>query len=516
MSDKVRILWADDEADLLKPHVIFLQNKGYEVEMVTSGDEAIHKVKSGNYDVVFLDEHMPGLSGLEALENIKTVRPHLPVVMITKSEEENIMEDAIGSRIADYLIKPVNPHQILLSLKKILEAPRIISDKTTSAYRREFGQIGMTLSDKLSFREWCEVYRRLVYWEMELDGGEMEEILLLQKQDANRLWCRFVERHYRDWLTGRASEVPTMSHTAFRRFVAPLVDGQRPVFLFVVDNLRYDQWKVMEALLAPHFRTEEEQLYCSILPTATQYARNAFFAGLMPSEIQKRYPSYWVNEDEERGKNLFEEQLLQEQLRRLGKNFRTAYFKILNLAAGHKLVEQFANLSQNALNVVVYNFVDMLSHARTDMEVIRELASDESAYRSITRSWFEHSPLMEMIVKAGESGGVVLLTTDHGTIRVKEPTRVLGDRETSTNLRYKQGRNLKYDPRDVVECTDPAAFYLPRYDLTTKYIFIKENKFFAYPNNFNYYANFYRNTFQHGGVSLEEMLIPFVRLTFKK
>lgn len=516
MSDNIKILWADDEVDLLKPHVLFLNQKGYTVETVTSGQEAVDKVKEDNYDVVFLDENMPGLSGLEALETIKTLRPHLPVVMITKSEEENIMEDAIGSRIADYLIKPVNPNQILLSLKKILEAKKIISEKTTSAYRREFGQIGMTLSDHLSFPEWTEVYKKLVYWEMELDSGDMEEILLMQKQDANRLWGRFVERHYRGWVSGKDPETPVMSHTAFKKYVAPQIDGQRPVYLFVVDNLRYDQWKVMEALLAEHFHTEEETLYASILPTATQYARNAFFAGLLPSEIQKRFPQYWVNEDDERGKNLFEEQLLAEQMRRLGKNLRFSYHKILNLASGQKLVEQFANLSQNALNVIVYNFVDMLSHARTDMEVIRELASDESAYRSITRSWFEHSPLMDMMLKAGESGGLVLLTTDHGTIRVKEASRVLGDRETSTNLRYKQGRNLKYEAKDVVECTDPAAFFLPRYDLTTKYIFAKENKFFAYPNNFNYYANFYRNTFQHGGVSMEEMLIPFVKLGFKR
>lgn len=515
MSENIRILWADDEVDLLKPHILFLTNKGYEVATVTSGHDAVQKVQEENFDVVFLDENMPGLSGLEALENIKTLRPHLPVVMITKSEEENIMEDAIGSRIADYLIKPVNPHQILLSLKKILEAQKIISEKNTSAYRREFGQIGMTLSDRLSFEEWTEVYKKLVYWEMELDKGEMEEILLMQKQDANRLFGRFVEKNYRQWVSGRDSQAPVMSHTAFRQWVAPQLEGGRPVYLFVIDNLRYDQWKVMEGLLAPHFRNEQEMLYSSILPTATQYARNAFFAGLMPSEIQKRFPQYWVNEDEERGKNLYEEQLLGEQLKRLGKNLKFSYHKILNLAAGNKLTEQFANLAQNALNVVVYNFVDMLSHARTEMEVIRELASDESAYRSITRSWFEHSPLMEMMLKAGESGGLVMLTTDHGTIRVKDASRVVGDRETSTNLRYKQGRNLKYEAKDVVECTDPAAFFLPRYDLTTKYIFAKESHFFAYPNNFNYYANFYRNTFQHGGVSLEEMLIPFVVLSFK-
>jgi len=514
MTAQIKILWADDEADLLKPHVLFLREKGYEVETVKSGQDAIQKLHEENFDIIFLDENMPGLSGLETLETIKVAYPNLPVVMITKSEEENIMEDAIGSRIADYLIKPVNPKQILLSLKKILDAPKIIHEKSNTAYLKEFSQIGMTLSDKLSYDEWVDIYKKLVFWEMTLDGGQMEEILLNQKEDANRLFGKFVEKNYRQWLQGR--EAPVMSHTAFKNLVVPFLEHKVPIFLFMIDNLRYDQWKVVETQLAGQFRTEDEKIFCSILPTATQYARNSFFAGLMPSEIQKRFPNYWVDEDEERSKNLYEEQLLHEQLKRIGKNIKTGYHKILNLTAGKKLVDQFSNLESNALNVIVYNFVDMLSHARTDMEVIRELANDEAAYRSITRSWFEHSPLMEMIYKAGETGGIILLTTDHGTIRVKEASRVIGDRETSTNLRYKQGKNLRYDSKNVMECNDPTSFYLPRYDLTTKFIFAKENYFFAYPNNYNYYASFYRNTFQHGGVSMEEMLIPFVQLSLKK
>jgi DNA-binding response OmpR family regulator len=514
--EKISILWVDDEIDLLKPHVMFLEGKGYEVRTATNGSDALDLIRENDFEIVFLDENMPGLSGLDTLTEIKTMRRELPVVMITKSEEEHIMEDAIGSKIADYLIKPVNPNQILLSLKKILDQKRIIGQKTTSAYQREFGKIGMSLSDRLSHEEWSEVYKKLVHWEMELSGtetGGMEEILLTQKAEANHLFGRFIEKNYRSWLNGKDPNPPLLSHTLFRQKVAPKIRTDKPLFLVVIDNLRFDQWRVLEKFLNPKFKVEEEGIYYSILPTATHFSRNAFFAGLMPSEIQKRYPALWVGEEDEGGKNMHEEELLGEQLKRLGKNVKYSYHKITNLAAGKRLAENLNGLAGNSLNVIVYNFVDMLSHARTDMEVIRELADDEAAYRSLTSSWFEHSPLNDMFDKIAEMKCDVIVTTDHGTIRVKEPSKVVGERETSTNLRYKQGRNLRYEARDVFDIGDPAEVFLPKINVSTRYLFAKESKFFAYPNNYNYYVNFYRNTFQHGGISLEEMLIPAIHLS---
>lgn len=516
--EKIKILWVDDEIDLLKPHITFLESKGYEVSKAAGGVEALELVEQENFDIVFLDENMPGISGLEVLNRIKTQRSHIPVIMITKSEEEHIMEDAIGSKIADYLIKPVNPNQILLSLKKTLDSKRIVGEKTTQEYRQEFMQIGMTLSDRLNSEEWKEVYKKLVYWEMELTKnptGGMEDILLSQKEEANLLFGKFVERNYKSWLQGKNEDTPLLSHTLFKTRIAPSLNGENTVYWVVIDNLRYDQWKAIQPMIQEDFRIDSEDIFYSILPTATQYARNALFAGLMPSEIEKRHPNLWVGEDEEGGKNMHEEALLQEQLKRLGKNIKMSYHKITNLQSGKKLVENMHKLSQNKLNVIVYNFVDMLSHARTDMEVIRELADDEAAYRSLTQSWFEHSPLREMLKEIAAVKGKVFLCTDHGTIRVKEASKVVGDRETTTNLRYKLGKNLRYEVKDVFDVGDPGEIFLPKVNVSSRYIFAKGSKFLAYPNNYNYYVNFYKNTFQHGGISLEEMLIPMVSLQAK-
>lgn len=516
--DKINVLWADDEIDLLKPHILFLKDKGYDVSPANSGDEALELVEKTNFSVVLLDENMPGLSGLETLNRLKTKRPGLPVIMITKSEEEHLMENAIGSKISDYLIKPVNPNQILLSLKKTLDNKRLISEKTTSNYQQEFRQIGMSLSDRLSWTEWVDVYKKLVYWELELEKSKDEsmfEILNMQKSEANALFAKYIENNYTGWLNGKTQNPPLCSHTIFKQKVVPIIDKEACTFLVVIDNLRYDQWKIIEPIIAEYFKVDQEDVYSSILPTATQYARNAFFAGLMPSEIEKRFPKLWLNDEEEGGKNMHEEELLLEQLKRLGKDIKTSYNKITNHAGGKKLAENFSNLLQNKLNVIVYNFVDMLSHARTEMEVIRELADDEKAYRSITHSWFEHSPLHDIIKQIAAKKGKLIITTDHGTIRVQEPSKVVGDKNVNTNLRYKQGKSLDYVKKDVFEVRNPADVFLPKQHVSTAFVFVKENKFFAYPNNFNYYVNYYRNTFQHGGISLEEMIIPFVTLSAK-
>lgn len=510
------ILWADDEIDLLKPHVIFLEQKGYTVKTVNNGLDAVEEVGRQEFDMVFLDENMPGLSGLETLNRIKAMAPRTPVIMITKSEEEHIMEEAIGSKISDYLIKPVNPNQILLALKKHLEGKRLVSEKSTTNYQQNFTRLSMRLSDRLSSADWATLYDELVRWELELSGNpdqSMAEILRSQWAEANDLFCRFVERNYLDWLTGKAADAPLQSHQVFKARVAPLIDeAQPPLFMVLIDNLRLDQWRVIEPIVAELFKVEEQGTFYSILPTATQYARNALFAGMMPADIERRFPGKWINEDEEGSKNAHEEEFLADQLKRLGKPVKHSYNKITNITQGKRLAETLHELMGNALNVIVYNFVDMLSHARTEMEIIRELAEDEPAYRSITRSWFEHSPLLDMLRTIAAKGGRVVITTDHGTVRVTEPSKVVGDRNTNTNLRYKHGRNLTYEARDVFAVKEPAKALLPRANVSTTYVFAKKDRYFVYPNNYNQYVNLFRNTFQHGGISLEEMIVPVVVL----
>jgi len=511
----IKILWADDEIDMLKPHILFLESKNYKVTTCKSGMEAIEKIEKENFDIVFLDENMPGLSGLETLFEIKEKRAEIPIVMITKSEEEYIMEDAIGSKIADYLIKPVNPNQILLSLKKNLDHSRLITEKTTSNYQQEFRKISMDMSSINSFEGWAELYQRLVYWELQLEAIEdsgMFEILESQKLEANNQFCKFIDRNYPDWFDN-TSEAPIMSHTLFKTKIAPEISKKQPTLLVVVDNLRYDQWKAFEATINNYYKKQEESVYFSILPTATQYARNAIFSGLMPAEMEKLFPKYWLNDTEEGGKNMFEAEFLESQLKRLGLNIKYEYHKITSLKGGKRLVENFRSQKNNDLTVVVYNFVDMLSHSKTEMEVIKELASNDKSYRSLTQSWFKNSPLLEIIQQAQQLGFKLILTTDHGTINVKTPSKVIGDKNTSLNLRYKTGKSLTYEERDVLAVKDPKKIHLPTINMSSSFIFAKGDMFFAYPNNYNYYVNYFRNTYQHGGVSMEEMIIPFVVLT---
>jgi len=516
--DKIKILWADDEIDLLKPHILFLEQKGYDVSTANNGSDALDLLKEQPYDIVFLDENMPGLSGIETLSEIKAMQPNLPVVMITKSEEETIMEDAIGSRIADYLIKPVKPNQILLSLKKNLEHKKIVSEKRSFAYQQEFRNIGMEISNNLNHKEWVDVYKKLVHWELELAKNEDEgihEILRMQKEEANKMFSKFIEKNYVDWINGRSADKPAQSHTIIKDKVLQRLTKDSNDFLILIDNMRYDQWKVLQPIIEEYFRIESDEIYYSILPTTTQFARNALFSGLLPSEIEKKYPQYWVNEDEDGTKNQFEQELFNEQLKRHGKDLKISYHKILNLNAGRRLVETLPNLMKNNLNIIVYNFVDMLSHARTEMEIIRELADDEPAYRSLTISWFQHSPLIEIMKYLSEKGANIILTTDHGSVRVQNPVKVIGDRNTNSNLRYKTGKSLNYNKKEVFEVRNPSDIYLPKMNVSSSYIFCQNNDFFAYPNNYNYYVNYYRNTFQHGGVSMEEVLIPFIRLKAK-
>ncbi|HSV87577.1 MAG TPA: bifunctional response regulator/alkaline phosphatase family protein [Bacteroidales bacterium] len=511
----VSILWVDDEIDHLKPHIIFLKQKGYEVSTSSNGSDALDLITDNVFDIVFLDENMPGISGLETLSMIKKLQPGLPVVMITKSEEEAIMNEAIGSSINDYLIKPVNPHQILLSLKKNLENKKLIGEWASSGYQRIFRHIGMALDGKPDLHHWMDLFRQLVFWELELeksDDNSLKEVCRMQKAEANNVFSRYVEKNYVGWLKGTSHERPILSHTVFREKCLPFIKAEEKIFLILIDNLRFDQWKAIQPFFEKYYRIVSEDIYCSILPTSTQFARNSFFAGLLPGEIEKRHPAFWVNEgeDENGTRNQYESELLGEQLKRLGSDIKYNYHKILNLTSGKKLAETLNNFSNTKLNVLVYNFVDMLSHARTEMEIIKELAENEAAYRSLTMSWFEHSPLFEIIKALSDKNTSIILTTDHGSIRVHNPSKVIGDKNTNTNLRYKTGRNLNYKQQEVFEIKSPADAYLPKGNISSNYIFALNDSFFAYPNNYNYYVNFYRNTFQHGGVSLDEMFIPLV------
>ncbi|MCI6856792.1 MAG: PglZ domain-containing protein [Bacteroidales bacterium] len=506
-----KILWADDEIDLLKPHIMFLKAKGYDVTTVNNGADALDSVSQSHFDLVILDENMPGLSGLETLSQIKQMRPDVPVIMITKSEEENIMNQAIGNKIADYLIKPVNPNQILMSLKKNLHSSTLVSQQATSDYQQEFRRITEQINDSSDITDWYNLYRKLVFWEMELAQTDtnMDELLLSQKSDANAQFCKYIKRNYESWIDSESR--PLMSNDVFKRKVFPLLDAGEKVFFVLIDNFRLDQWRIIKPLLAEYYNIEED-LYCSILPTATQYARNAIFSGLMPVQIEKMFPELWVDEDSEEGKNVNESPLIQTQLDRFRKKYTFSYNKVYEGQFGDKLLQNFRNFERYDLNVIVFNFIDMLSHARTESKMIRELASTDAAYRSLTESWFRHSSASELLRKIAESGYRVVLTTDHGTIRSDNPIKVVGDKNTNTNLRYKLGKNLTYNEKQVYAVKTPARLGLPSPNISTQYVFATNNDFFAYPNNYNHYVQYYKGTFQHGGISMEEMLIPLISM----
>ena len=512
---KAHILWADDEIDLLKPYILFLEVKGYGVEPVNNGRDAIEKCRESFYDIIFLDEHMPGLSGLETLSEISAFRPTVPVVMITKSEDEGIMTKAIGKKIADYLIKPVNPNQILMTIKKNLEKNEIINETNTINYREEFSRLSNEINNCRTAEDWTELYKKLVFWEIEFAQLQhpMREMLSLQKSEANGEFGKFVKRNYEKWLQLPESR-PLLSHEVVKKRVFPVLDKGEKLFFILIDNFRFDQWQAVKNLVSEYF-TYAEDTYFSILPTATHYARNAIFSGLMPLQIAKMFPQLWVNEDEDEGKNLSEEPLIRTLLERYRRKERFSYHKINTNAEGEKLLQNFSELEHNDLNVVVYNFIDMLSHARTESKMIRELAPDEAAYRSLTRSWFQHSPLFGLLKKISEKGYKAIFTTDHGTIRVRNAQKIVGEKNTNSNLRYKMGRNLSYDPKKVFDITQPENVGLPSPNISTRYVFALGNDFFVYPNNQNHFVQYYENTFQHGGISMEEMIVPLITLQAK-
>ncbi len=513
----MHLLWVDDEIELLHAHILFLEKKGYDMTTASNGTDAIELCRERTFDLVLLDEMMPGLTGLETLQKIKEIQPATPVVMVTKSEEEDIMNQAIGQQIADYLIKPVNPAQILLTLKKNIHKKEIVSQVAQSSYQQNFMDITMQIDNARTMQEWMEVYKRLTLQELQLSAAEtgMMDMLRSQKEEANSSFAKFVKKNYLSWVEetrpGGGGTDLVMSNNLMAKKVFPLLDNGEKVFLIVIDNFRYDQWRALAEDIADGFDVDE-QLYTTILPTATQYARNAIFSGLMPDQIAKMFPDLWVDEDEEEGKNLNEAPLIKTLLDRYRRKNTFSYHKINDSQGADHFLQQYKNLEQNDLNVLVVNFIDMLSHARTESKMVRELANNEAAYRSITRSWFEHSVLSELFKLLAKSNYTIVITTDHGSIRASKPVKIIGDRNTNTNLRYKLGKNLAYNQKEVFVIKNPKDAQLPAPNISTSYVFATGDSFFAYPNNYNYYVSYYKDTFQHGGISMEEMLVPVITM----
>jgi DNA-binding response OmpR family regulator len=519
MNVSVRIVWCDDEIEMLKPQIQFLTEKGYSISPISNGFDALELIKNESFDILFLDESMPGMSGLETLAKVKELRPYLPVVLITKNEEENLMDDAIGSQITDYLIKPVRPTQLILAIKKIIDNKRLVEEKTNTNYQQEFQRIFMAMSNNETHEDWVDTYKKLIFWELELEragSDEMHDILTMQKREANTEFYKFFTKNYIKWMSKPDENTPVMSHTLFKNKIFPHLKESIPTIVVLIDNLRFDQWRMIQPMVQELFTIHDEETFFSILPACTQYSRNSIFAGLTPLEIERKFPDKWKNDEDEGGKNMFEKDFLLEQLKNYkGKQLKADYVKITNHEDALDLENKVLNMLNFDLGVIVYNFVDMLSHARTEMEVLKELASDEAAYRSLTVSWFDHSPLHNALKKLATKKVNIIITTDHGTVRVTDAVKVVGDRTTTTNLRYKHGRNLAYDKKDVFEVKNPHEAGLPKPNVSSAYIFARQNDFFAYPNNYNHYVNYYKNTFQHGGISLEEIIIPVVYMSSK-
>ncbi|MCU0328975.1 MAG: response regulator [Chitinophagales bacterium] len=505
-----QILWVDDEIDLIKPYILFLEDKGYQVEKASNGLEALEIIEKSTFDLIFLDESMPGMSGLELLQIIKTKFPLIPIVMITKNEEEGLMEDAIGSQISDYLIKPVKPQQILSTIKKILDNKKLILKTTSTNYQKEFQNLYLKIQSTSSYADWVEIYKNLLFWELELeksDNQAMFDMLRIQKKEANNDFSKFIQKNYQKIID---EEEILMSPNIMSQKVFPLLSEKRPIYFVLIDNLRFDQLKVIQSNIYEYFQEMNEMEYLSILPTTTQYARNSIFSGLYPIDIVQKYPQYWVGDDEIGSKNNHEDFFLKEQIKRIIKfDCSHSFHKISSLNQETQFISKVRELNQD-INVVIYNFIDMLSHSRNELEMMKQLIKDDTAFRGIAKTWFQNSSIKNLLQFIKEKKGILVLTTDHGTIQVQKPLKCQGDKQTNPNIRYKNGKNLVYPEKEVFVIKSPEKFKLPSNNLSTNYIFATNQDYLIYQNNYNQFANLYLDSFQHGGISLEEMICPLV------
>jgi len=516
MKEEVReILWVDDEIDLLKSQIMFLEQKNYRVTPARNGDDAIELVKTKQFDLILLDEMMPGRGGLATLEEIKKISPSLPVIMVTKSEEESLMEEAIGQKIAFYITKPVNPSQLLSAAKKILEEKKIRGEKVVRDYVSEFRKIQVLLQGGPNWQEWIEIHKQLAFWDLEMEGVQEQSLLDThqgQKRECNSEFGKAVEKSYIGWLGSKSG--PTLSPHLVKKYLFPLLQAQKQVFFIVLDCMRLDHWYAIQSVLEEIYEIQTEYYY-SILPTATPYARNAIFSGLFPDDLAKKFPEYWNTKDEsDASRNRNERQLLDAQLKRLGLAFKSEpkYVKVLDLAEAGNLARKISTYAGTPLLSIVVNFLDILAHGRSESEILLEIAPNEAAFRSLMKSWFLHSPLLEVLRYLAKQDCVVIFTTDHGSVLGARGNLAYGKKDTSTHLRYKFGDNLNCDPKGAILIKDPRVYRLPMYGLATTYIFAKEDYYFVYPTNYHEYEREYRNSFQHGGISLEEMILPLAVL----
>ncbi|MEE9162159.1 MAG: response regulator [Candidatus Neomarinimicrobiota bacterium] len=516
-TERGRILWADDEIDLLKPHVLFLEDQGYAVTPVHSGEDAVHAVDEGAYDLVLLDEMMDGMDGLHTLQEIKAGNPALPIIMITKNEEEWLMDEAIAANISGYLTKPVNPSQIFMLCKSMLEKSRIRSDKTTSRYLSMFQELSQRVDTAETLTDWTDLFHELTNWDIEFDEHRdlgLEELLVEQHLTANQRFGQIVAANYRGWLEGDDQDGQVFSHRVLDRFVKPHLEAGSRVVLLVVDCLRLDQWKAMRSLLEERFAIEEA-VHVSILPTATPYSRNAIFSGLLPDEMAKRNPDRWQEmARDESSMNRFEAEFLNEYLQRNGLGeIQSKYFKLITAEEGQRVLARLPEYRSTRMLALVVNFVDLLAHHRAESDVIKEILPDESGYRATICSWLEKSWLRELLETVAEwDDTVVVLTSDHGSIQVDKPVRILADRQTSSGVRYKYGRNLKSSEKGGLTIKQPAEYHLPADDVTTNYVIARDRNFFVYPSDYHRFVRRFEGSFQHGGISLEEMVVPVATL----
>lgn len=515
-----RILWADDEIDLLKPHIRFLEQKGYAVTAVPNGEDALAALERERYDVLLIDEMMPGLGGLETLDRLKQSDSTLPVILVTKSEEETLMEEAIGRRITDYLIKPVNPSQVFLACKRVFDAQKLQDSQRARDYVGEMQRWQMLDRRRLDWAGWVDLAVDVARWDVALDGAPEAGLQQAHADFRRGLdidFGRLIEERYPGWAQAAArgaGDRPMLSTDVVRRAVVPHLQAGTRVMFVVIDCMRLDQWFTLEPLLEEWY-TIERDYYCSILPTATPYSRNAIFSGLLPAQLFKTHPDLWQeSSNDERTKNRFERQLLELQLQRLRVTppRGTKYLKIYDAEEANNTRRQINSFAGLSLVSMVFNFLDILAHGRSESEILQELAPDEAAFRAVMKAWFTHSPLYEIFQALASQDCVVVVTTDHGSVLGRRAALVHGNRDTSTNLRYKFGINLNTDPKQAIIVRRPMDYLLPDDGVNKNYVLAREDFYFVYPTRFHEFERQYRGSFQHGGVSMEEMVLPLVTL----